>query len=142
MRDVSQVSPSQPLPSVPQVAEVPSDPLQESAPRTSLMGTRESAVFDEAEATARVEELTAQLRARPEDDAVVDELSRLLTALDRGFDLLALLSARLEDAPPETRARLLPRQRRVLGSLAEEADRDGRAAEAAVFRDALAMLED
>jgi tetratricopeptide (TPR) repeat protein len=125
----------------PSAVAFPAEPLEESAPRTSLGGTRESAVFDEAIAAARVEELTAQLRARPEDDDVVDELSRLLTALDRGFDLLALLSARLEDAPPDVRTRLLPRQRAVLARLAEEADRDGRGNEAAVFRDALEMLE-
>ncbi len=116
-------------------------PTKSAASLPPLHVTRESAAFDEAEASARVDDLIAQLRARPEDDEVVEELARLLTALDRGFELLALLSARLEDAPPDVRERLLPRQRTVLARLAEDADRDGRSVEASVFRDALEMLD-
>jgi hypothetical protein len=72
---------------------------------------------------------------------VVDELAALLVRLGRGLELLALLSARLEDAPPERRAQLLPQQRAVLARLEVEAREAGRASEASLFRDALAALD-
>jgi len=65
---------------------------------------------------------------------VVDELVTLLTRLGRSMDLLALLSARLEDAPPERRDALLPRHREVLATLEREARADGREAEADLFK--------
>src|SRR5262249_17375683 len=85
---------------------------------------------------ARIEELTRVLQANPEDDAVVDELATGLAGVGRSLELFALLSARLEDAPPDRRARLVPRQRAVLERLESEARAAGRAAEADLFRDA------
>jgi tetratricopeptide (TPR) repeat protein len=95
---------------------------------------------DEAVAALRVEELTRSLQADPTRDDVVDELAGLLMRLGRGLELLALLTARLEDAPPERRAQLLPQQRDVLTRLEEEALAAGRASEASLFRDARLML--
>ncbi|MGO9000110.1 MAG: hypothetical protein ACLQVI_42830, partial [Polyangiaceae bacterium] len=95
---------------------------------------------DDVLAAARVEELTRFLQADPTRDDVVDELAALLVRLGRSLELLALLSARLEDAPPERRAQLLPAQRAVLTRLEEEALAAGRASEAALFRDARLML--
>jgi tetratricopeptide (TPR) repeat protein len=88
----------------------------------------------------RVEELTRTLQANPEDDAVVDELVARLSRLGRSLELFALLSARLEDAPPDRRERLLPRQRSVLERLVRDAREAGRTAEADLFADALARL--
>jgi hypothetical protein len=88
----------------------------------------------------RVEELTRVLQAKPEDDAVVDELATRLGRLGRTLELFALLSARLDEAPPERRAHLVPRQRAVLERLEAEARAAGRTAEASLFRDALAAL--
>jgi tetratricopeptide (TPR) repeat protein len=101
----------------------------------------EPRLFDEAEDAARVEELTRTLHANPTDDRVVDELSDRLLRLGRSHELLALLSARLEDAPVERRAALIPKQREVLERLEREAREGGREIEASLFKDALAMLE-
>ena len=50
------------------------------------------------------------------------------------MDLLALLSARLEDAPPDRREELLPRHRAVLEHLEHEARTAGREDEASLFK--------
>jgi len=89
------------------------------------------------EAAARVEELTRLLQADPRNEAVADELTSLLESLGRGHELLAILIARLEDAPPERRAELLPRARSAVERLAAEAELAGRHDEAALFRGAL-----
>jgi tetratricopeptide (TPR) repeat protein len=94
-----------------------------------------------ANAEARADELTRILQADPTRDDVVDELARLLGALGRSHELLALLSARLEDAPPARRAALLPATRAALLSLEASALADGRAEEASLFRDFLASLD-
>jgi tetratricopeptide (TPR) repeat protein len=89
---------------------------------------------DDAEAELRVEALTRTLQGDPNNDAVVDELTILLSRLGRSMDLLALLSARLEDAPPERREALLPKHREVLSTLEREAREAGRDAEADLFK--------
>jgi hypothetical protein len=92
---------------------------------------------------ARIEGLTEKLRADPTRDEVVDELVDVLSKLGRGLELLALLSARLEDAPPERRATLVVHPRAVLEKLESEARAAGRLEEASLFamsRDALAYL--
>ena len=50
------------------------------------------------------------------------------------MDLLALLSARLEDAPSDRREALLPKHREVLSTLEREARAAGRDAEADLFK--------
>jgi tetratricopeptide (TPR) repeat protein len=82
----------------------------------------------------KVEALTRTLQGDPTNDAVVDELCERLTRLGRGMELLALLSARLEDAPAERREELLPRHRAVLERLELEARAAGRDGEADLFR--------
>jgi hypothetical protein len=82
---------------------------------------------------ARIEGLTERLRADPTRDDVVDELVDVLSRLGRGLELLALLSARLEDAPPERRATLVVHQRAVLEKLEAEAKAAGRMEEASLF---------
>ena len=89
---------------------------------------------DDAEAELRVESLTRTLQGDPNNDAVVDELTILLSRLGRSMDLLALLSARLEDAPPDRRLALLPKHREVLATLEQEARDAGREAEADLFK--------
>ena len=66
--------------------------------------------------------------------AANDELVGLLSKLGRSMDLLALLSARLEDAPPDRREALLPKHREVLMTLEREARAQGREAEAELFK--------
>ena len=82
----------------------------------------------------RVEALTRTLQGDPTNDLVVDELAERLTRLGRSMELLALLSARLEDAPPERKQQLLPRHRAVLERLEHEARSAGRDGEADLFR--------
>ncbi|MCW5813855.1 MAG: hypothetical protein KIT84_22700 [Labilithrix sp.] len=82
----------------------------------------------------KVEALTRTLQGDPTNDAVVDELAERLTRLGRSMELLALLSARLEDAPPDRRAELLPRHHAVLERLELEARAAGRDGEADLFR--------
>jgi tetratricopeptide (TPR) repeat protein len=94
----------------------------------------------ETDPEARVEELTRKLHAAPDDDRVADELAELLERLDRGHELLALLSGRLEDASPERRAVLAPRARAALQRLASQAAVEGRAGEAALFTEAASAL--
>ena len=91
----------------------------------------------DAEASARVEELSRLLQADPRNDAVADELASLLESLGRGHELLAILIARVEDAPPERRAELLPRARAAVERLAAEAERAGKLEEAGLFRGVL-----
>lgn len=95
---------------------------------------------EDAEGAARVEELTQRLQGNPGDDAVADELFALLETLGRGHELLALVSARLEDATPERRANLAPRARAALERMAAAAEGAGRSLDATLFRDAIAAL--
>jgi tetratricopeptide (TPR) repeat protein len=92
---------------------------------------------DEVRASARAEELTRRLQIDPGDEGASNELALLLELLGRGHELLALLSARLEDATPEQRIVLAPQARAVLGRLAADAQAAGRLEEAALYRAAM-----
>lgn len=96
---------------------------------------------DEHVLGARVETLIEKLRADPTCDAVVDELAELLSTLGRSMELLALLSARLDDAPEARRPALLGHQREVLTRLEREAREAGRGEEASLFAMSLDALE-
>jgi tetratricopeptide (TPR) repeat protein len=119
------------------IAPPPPPPPLPPPPRASPLVE----VTDDADASARVEDLTRALQADPTRDDVVDELSGLLMRLGRGLELLALLSARLEEAGPERREQLLPPQRAVLERLEREALAAGRTSEASLFRDARQLLD-
>lgn len=95
---------------------------------------------EDVRAMARVEELTRRLHADPADDDVADELGGLLEQLGRGHELLALVTARLEDATPERKVHLAPKARAVLERLATQADAAGRSEEAALYRAAAEAL--
>jgi tetratricopeptide (TPR) repeat protein len=101
----------------------------------------EAPATDEAvRAEARAEELTRRLQADPADDATADELASLLELLGRGHELLALVSARIEDADPGRRAKLAPQARSALARLAAQAEAGGRLDEAALYRGAMESL--
>jgi hypothetical protein len=118
-------------------------PAAQEAPELAPVGApvKGPEIVDEAEDAARVEDLTRKLHADPNDDRVVDELGRRLLRLGRSHELLALLSARIEDASPERRAALVPRQRQVLERLVLDAREAGRAEEASLFELALSALD-
>jgi tetratricopeptide (TPR) repeat protein len=107
-----------------------------AAPAQERAAEAEPARSDEE----RVDELTRRLQANARDDDAADELSGLLEKLERGHELVALLSARLEDATPEGRARLAPRARAALERMASAAKAAGRHADATLYEDALRSL--
>ncbi len=90
------------------------------------------------EATA--EALIARYRENPDDHALVERLAGALSRLGRSHELLALLSARLEDAPAAIRAKLAPLHREVLAGLERDARARGHDHEAQLFREALIAL--
>lgn len=90
--------------------------------------------------SARVEELVRRLHDAPADDAIADELAMLLEDLGRGHELVALLAGRLDDASAERRPALTARALATLQRLASQAAVSGRAADAALYRDAIAAL--
>jgi tetratricopeptide (TPR) repeat protein len=110
------------------------------SPAVSLLPAVSLSYPGEAEDAARVDELSRLLQSDPTQDAIVDELAQRLTRLGRTHELLALLSARLEDASPQRRVLLVPQQRAVLERLEQDARIAGRDLEAAFFRDAVKML--
>lgn len=95
----------------------------------------------DVERSARVEDLSRRLQLDPTDDRVADELASLLEALGRGHELLALLSARLDDATPQRRVELIPRVRAILERLAAAAQAKGRADEASLYRSTAMALD-
>ena len=103
-------------------------------PAHSFFDEESETTTTDAAAEARLESLTRSLQGDPTNDAVVDELVTLLSGLGRSMELLALLSARLEDAPPERREALLPKHRETLETLEREARAAGRAMEADLFQ--------
>jgi tetratricopeptide (TPR) repeat protein len=93
-----------------------------------------------ADDEARAETLLSRVKADPNDEASVLELTDLLGRLGRDAELFALLSARWEEATDAERVSMAPRQREVLERLAAAAERSGKALEASLYRDAIAML--
>jgi hypothetical protein len=90
--------------------------------------------LDEAEAEERVELLSQRLRADPRDKQTADELATLLESLGRDLELLALLSARVEDAIGVDAVPLTEARRTVLFRLAERAKAEGRLDESELYR--------
>ncbi|HTN84915.1 MAG TPA: hypothetical protein VL242_14555, partial [Sorangium sp.] len=79
------------------------------------------------------ERLADRLRADPTDEGVAATLADVLARLGRDLDLLALLSARMDEGDEAVRQELAPRRREVLLRLAARARREGRAAEAELY---------
>ncbi len=126
-------------------APEPSAPLvPQSAPtwtgRDPLLTTSTEGAPEEAHDHARVEDLVKMLQADPTDDTVVDELATRLLRLGRTHELFALLAARLDEAGPERRDALLPKQREVLERLEDDARAAGRRDEAALYCEARGLL--
>lgn len=117
------------------VAPSPAEaPVVPPPPSSEAKVTTSAPPLDEAAAEERVESLTRAIQADPSNDAAVDELAALLSRLGRGMELLALLSARLEDAPLDRRDALLPKHHAVLEQLEREAREAGRTVEADLYR--------
>ncbi|WP_437686589.1 tetratricopeptide repeat protein [Sorangium sp. So ce176] len=77
--------------------------------------------------------LADRLRADPTDQGVAMALADVLARLGRDLDLLALLSARMDEGDEATRQEVAPRRRDVLARLAARARGEGRDAEAELY---------
>lgn len=80
-----------------------------------------------------IERLTARVRANPDDHEAVFALIDALSHAHRYLDLLALISARIEEGDDELRAALLPKKRDVLRELSAQARAAGRPSEAELY---------
>ena len=88
---------------------------------------------DEADDERLVQELTDRLRGDPRDHATAMALAGALERLGRDLDLLALLSARLDEGDEDERREVTPLRRAVLLRLAREARDAGRASEGELY---------
>ncbi|WP_437903552.1 tetratricopeptide repeat protein [Sorangium sp. So ce327] len=79
------------------------------------------------------ERLADRLRADPADQGVAMALADVLERLGRDLDLLALLSARMEEGDDAVRLEVAPRRRDVLARLAARARAEGRDSEAELY---------
>ena len=91
---------------------------------------------DESELTLelRAEQLSERLRADPSDAGAVAELATLLELLGRDHELLALLSARIDEVSGDERGALIAQRRAVLGRLIGVAQEAGRDEEASLYQ--------
>lgn len=116
--------------------DAPATPAPAAAPTSwspETSAAHGSAPFDAAEEERRVEELSERLRADPSDASVVRALADALERLCRDHDLLALLSARIEEDAGALREELVIRRRRVLERMRDAARADGRSDEAGLY---------
>ncbi len=95
---------------------------------------------DEEALLEEADRLQATLRGNPEAAGVVQRLVEVLEALGRDEELLALLSARLEESDPTERSQLVGPARAVLQRLARRARTGEREAEAEIYEAMLRRL--
>jgi hypothetical protein len=88
---------------------------------------------DSVDDEIRAEELAERLRGNPADDACAEELIEVLDRLGRDHDMLALLSARIDEDVGD-RAALVGRRRELLERMVRDAEVAGRQDEAALYR--------
>ncbi|MFT3766894.1 MAG: hypothetical protein QM820_15455 [Minicystis sp.] len=120
-------APIAPSPTPPPVAVAP------SAPPLMEVAFDDDATPDQAEEEALAQRLTERLRADPGDHATAMELAQVLARLGRDLNLLALLSARMEEGDDDVRREVAPLRREVLLRLAQQARDAGRASEAELY---------
>lgn len=90
--------------------------------------------LEDALLEGRAELLTQRVRANPDDDEAVEALIDVLERLSRFHELLALLSARIDEAPEGQRAAFWSRRRAVLTRMVAIAEAEGRNDEAGLYR--------
>jgi len=116
-------------------AAVPATSAPAAAPPDSVLPAIETTPPDQSEADDEqlAQTLTDRLRADPRDHASAMRLAGALERLGRDLDLLALLSARLDEGDPDERREVAPLRREVLLRLAREAREAGRASEGELY---------
>jgi tetratricopeptide (TPR) repeat protein len=95
---------------------------------------------DEEPDELRVDRLRSALHVDPDNLEVVMQLAAALERLGRDHDLLALLSARLDDADVAEQKQLEPRLRALLERLRDAALAQGRESDAELYAGVLARL--
>lgn len=110
------------------------------SPMATLSLDEDTGELVAADDDARIEQLSAAVRADPSRLDVVLELASLLERAGRDLELYALLSARLEEGDDETRSALVPRARDALGRLGAAARARGSDGEASLYDDLRASL--
>lgn len=116
---------------------LPAEPLAREQPPSAFVPPPLEPIEqgdDDGRYDSDIEDLTQRLRANPADREVATELARLLELAGRDLELLALLSARIDEASEEERDALVAERDRVLTALADKAARDGRDSEADLYR--------
>lgn len=113
---------------------------EEPAPGEDVTPAVPAATPDGESGEARVDRLRAALHVDPDNVEVVLELAEALEGLGRDHDLLALLSARLDEANAIERRELEPRLRALLRRLRTAALAEGREADAELYAGVLARL--
>jgi tetratricopeptide (TPR) repeat protein len=98
--------------------------------------------IDPARDEERALALSERLRGDPVNHRVAVELADVLARLGRDVEVFALLAARLEDATPETRPDLVPRQTAALERLIDTARREKRDNEVEIYTGALRRLRE
>jgi len=107
-------------------ASAPASPLGERAVESDV-------TLRDEDDELLVERLSERLRANPSDSGVVLALADALDRLGRDHELLALLSARIDEEGEPLRSVLLPRRRVVLERMRDSARVDGRDEEAELY---------
>jgi tetratricopeptide (TPR) repeat protein len=119
-------------------APTPARPTLEAPERPSASAPSAAEAPTADEDDLAVERLTERLRADPNDRSVVLALADALSRRGRDLELLALLSARIDEGDDDLRAELLPRRRVCFANLASAARAEGRADEAELYEMMLA----
>jgi tetratricopeptide (TPR) repeat protein len=134
-RRVAQLASTAPMdPSLPTELDEPTPtPTPARALAIDFEGAADDASLGGEADEALVQRLTERLRANPSDHASVIALADALTRLGRDLELLALLSARIEEGDDQARRELIPRRRDALVRLAARARREGRPSEAELY---------
>ena len=122
--------------------EVAAEAAAQAKEITRHASNPEQAGFDPARDDERALTLSERLRGDPSNHRVALELADVLARLGRDVEVFALLAARLEDATPETRPDLVPRQTSTLERLIEGARREKHDNEVEIYTGALRKLRE
>jgi tetratricopeptide (TPR) repeat protein len=107
-----------------------------------MTGNPAQSGFDPVRDEGRALALSERLRGDPANHRVALELADVLARLGRDVEVFAVLAARLEDATPETRPDLVPRQTATLERLIATARRSNLDNEVELYAGALRRLRE
>ncbi len=122
-----------PPPPAPIETEIEIEIEPEIEPEVDVEPAPDAPYDAEAQDDALAQQLTDRLRGNPDDHATAMELAAVLERLGRDLDLLALLSARMDEGDDDTRFEVAPLRRDVLLRLGRTARTEGRASEAELY---------